>query len=224
MIFHFDGVTPCFSPTRLRSGTIKVQLTSGNYWHDAGAVLTETFTDFQVKIISTGKSIKINGVKTLKNVNGNNWLGFYFNNVALKYQERAIGVNVVFDDGSHATWNSARTTSWNYYPPNTNPKGVQSAYIAVTGNGDTTINAHTGTESWGVNRYNYDFVTYYQSPWVSDTYCGLWAPTSGVLVHHVNNKDYTFTAGVDTQGNASTTNCAYGFKVAWDTNTVILSY
>lgn len=228
VIFNFDGVTPCFSPTRIRSGQIKVQLTTGNYWHLSGSVITETFTNFKVKIISTGKSVQFNGTKTLKNINGNDWLGFFTSTSTLKYQERAIGVNVVFEDGSHAIWNSARTTQWNYLQANNNPLNIPYAYIAFTANGDTTINSHANTDSWGTNRYGFDFNTYYTSPWVSNTYCGLWSPTSGQLIHHVNNHDYTITAGVDPQGNPSSTNCSYGFKVSWEngngTQTVVLSY
>ena len=39
LFFNFDGVTPCFSPSRTRSGQIKVELIAGNLWADAGSVL-----------------------------------------------------------------------------------------------------------------------------------------------------------------------------------------
>src|SRR5688500_12144093 len=76
VFFHFDGITPCFSPSRTRSGTIKVQLTSGNLWSDAGSVLTITYIDFKVVRLSDNKSIEFDGVKTLKNVNGHDWINF----------------------------------------------------------------------------------------------------------------------------------------------------
>ncbi len=232
LIFNFDGTTYCFSPSRLRTGSIKVQLTTGTHWNDAGSVLTLTYINFKVTYpianSTAVKSVTFNGTKTLKNVNGNNWIGFYFSGVALKYQERALGIRVKFESGDTATWNSARMTQWNYYGITGNPLGVPVAYYAFTANGDTTVNGHATTDSWGTNRYGFPFTTYYQGAWASNTYCGLWRPNSGALVHSVNGNDYTFTAGVDPQGNLSSSTCKYGFKVSWTSGngpqSVVLSY
>ncbi|MEO8149201.1 MAG: hypothetical protein ABI723_16260 [Bacteroidia bacterium] len=227
LFFNFDGVTSCFSPSRLRSGQIKVQLTSGTHWSDPGAVLTETFINFKITRQSDNKSIMFNGVKTLKNINGNDWIAFLLSTKSLKYQERAFNIAVTFDNNLNATWNSARTTEWNYVKANVNP-GIQYAHITFTAKGDTTINGFNSADTWGVNRYGYGFTTYYNSPLLSNTYCGLWRFTSGELVHHVNNEDFMLTLGVDVDGNPTPSTCAYGFKVTWTssgkTNSVILSY
>lgn len=227
LFFNFDGITPCFSPSRTRSGKIKVQLTSGNHWSDPGAVLTETFIDFKITRLSNNKSITFNGVKTLKNINGNNWLGFLLSTASLKYQERAFNMDITFDNNVHATWNSARLTEWNYVQAATNPD-IPYAHITFTTEGDTTLNGHNNVDMWGVNRYGYDFTTYYNTPIVSNTYCGLWRFNSGELVHHVNNADFTLTLGVNQDGNPTPYTCAYGFKVSWANNgnngSVILSY
>ncbi len=221
LYFVFDSITPCFSPSCTRSGKIKVELTSGNLWSDAGSVLTLTYINYKIVRMSDNKSIKFNGVKTLKNLNGNNWIGFYFGTSTLKYRERAFNINVVFDDGSTATWNSARTTEWSY--------SLTDSKLTFTAVGDTALNGFTTVDSWGVNRYGMDFTTYYNTPIVSNTYCGLWRPNSGELVHHLSVGDFTLTLGVDQQGNASTLLCGYGYKVSWtDSNgnisTVVLSY
>ncbi len=107
LFFNFDGVTPCFSPSRTRDGQIKVQLTSGNYWSDVNAVLTITYINFKVTRLYDNKSITFNGVKTLKNINGNDWLGFLSSTSTLKYQERALNIQVLFSSGATAIWNSA---------------------------------------------------------------------------------------------------------------------
>ncbi len=225
--FNFDGVTPCFSPSRTRSGQIKVQLTSGTHWSDAGAVITETFTNFKVTRLSDNKSITFNGVKTLKNINGNNWLAFLTSTASLKYQERAFNIDVTFDNNLHATWNSARITEWNYVQATTNPD-IPYAHITFTAKGDTSLSGYTNVDSWGLNRYGYNFTTYYNNPVKSNTYCGLWRFNSGELVHHVNNNDYSLILGVDQSGNPTPFACAYGFKVMWTVNgksgEVILSY
>jgi hypothetical protein len=220
LFFNFDGVTPCFSPSRTRSGQIKVELISGNYWSDAGAILRLTYTNFKVTRLSDNKSIQFNGVKTLTNINGNDWLGFLLGTASLKYKERALNIQVLFDNGAQATWNSARITQWSYTPSNQR--------VNFTANGDTILNGFSTVDSWGVNRYSHNFTTYYTSPWQSNSYCGYWRPVSGEFVHNVNANDFRFTLGVDQGGNPSTLDCAYGFKVTWtnggNTSSVVLSY
>jgi hypothetical protein len=207
LVFNFDGITPCFSPTRTRSGQIKVRLISGSHWSDVNAMLTIEYINFKVTRLYDNKSIKFNGTKTLQNVNGNNWLGFILGTSTLEYRERANNIHVEFDNGSNATWNSARTTQWSYTPSN--------GRITFTANGDTAMNGYSTVDSWGVNRFGYNFTTKYNTAVASNTYCGLWNFTSGELVHYVNNRSFVLTLGVDQSGNPSTLDCAYGYKVTW---------
>lgn len=220
LFFNFDGVTPCFSPSRTRHGQIKAELIAGNMWSDAGAVLKLTYNNFKVVRMSDNASIKFNGVKTLKNINGNNWINFFLGASTLRYQARANNVQVEYSNGSLATWNLAHITQWSYTPSNQR--------ITFTATGDTTLNGYSNVSNWGVNRFGQSFTSHYNSSINSNTYCGLWRPVSGQLVHHVNNTHYTITLGVDTQGNPSTLDCAYGFTISWPYNgstaTVILSY
>ncbi len=224
LYFNFDGITPCFSPSVTRSGQIKVELTSGNYWKDAGAVLTETFTNYKITRLSDNKSIMFNGVKTLENINGHDWLGFILSTTSFSYRERAFNVDVTFDNNQQATWNSARTTEWSYVQQS----GNIPANISFEANGDTTLNGINTVDSWGTNRFGSPFTTYYNTPIFSNTYCGLWRFKSGELVHSVDSNEFTLTLGVDQNGNPSSLNCAYGFKVEWtDGNNsydVVLSY
>jgi hypothetical protein len=221
LIYNFDGITSCFSPSRLRSGQIKVQLTSGNYWHDAGSVLTLTYINFKVTRQSDNKSVMFNGTKTLRNENGNDWIGFLLGTTTFKYKERALNIDVTFDNSLHATWNSARITTWSYTPAQTK--------ITFTAIGDTTIGSYTNVDSWGVNRYGSSFTTRYNTEWKSNTYCGFWRPISGEVVVNVNSNDYTLTLGVNTDGTtANPALCAYGYKVSWMANgtpsSVVISY
>jgi hypothetical protein len=221
LFFNFDGVTPCFSPSRTRSGQIKVRLTSGAHWSDINAVLTIDYINFKVTRLYDNKSIKFNGTKTLQNVNGNDWLGFIFGTAVLKYRERALNIHVDFDNGSSATWNCARITQWNYTPADSK--------ITFTASGDTALNGYTSVDSWGVNRFGLNFTTKYNTPVVSNTYCGLWRFISGELVHYVGTRNFTLTLGVDQNGDPTPYACAYGYKVTWtpaggSLTSVVLSY
>ncbi len=220
LYFNFDGVTPCSSPSKTRSGQIKVQLTTGIHWSDAGSVLTETFSNYKVTRLSDNKSITYNGVKKITNVNGNNWLGFILGTAKLKYKERAFNVQVKFDNAQNATWNSAHIVEYTYTPA--------SSKTTFTCLGDTSLNGYNNVSAWGTNRFAEIFTTNYNAAWTSNSYCGFWRPISGELVHHVNVGDFTLTLGVDQNGNPSTLNCAYGYKVTWvsgkNNGSVILSY
>jgi hypothetical protein len=215
VFFNFDGITPCFSPSRTRSGVIKVQLTTGNLWSDVNSILTVTYINFKITRLYDNKSITFNGVKTLKNLNGNNWLGFLLGTATLRYQERAFNVNVLFDGGATALWNSARITEWTYSPAGSGPLSPKINFSSV---GDTVMNGFTNVDSWGINRFGQPFTTYYTTPIVSNTYCGLWRPNSGSLTHHLANGDFILDLGVDQNGNPTPYNCAYGFKVTWTSN------
>ena len=223
LFFNFDGITPCFSPSRTRSGQIKVQLTTGSNWHMAGSVLTLTYNNFKITRLSDNKSILFNGTKTLTNVNGHNWLTFLAGTSTFKYRSRAYNVNVTYNDGSTAVWNQTCITEWLY-----TPTGNHAPYLTFTSNGDSTVNSYSNSSMWGTNRYGEAFTTYYTTPIISNTYCGLWRPNSGELIHHVNTSDFALTLGVDQSGNATTLNCAYVYKVSWtingNSNSVVLSY
>lgn len=227
LFYNFDGVTPCFSPSRTRAGQIKVQLTSGNRWSDAGSVLTLTYINFRVTRLHDNKSVTFNGIKTLKNLNGNDWIGFLTSTASLRYQERALNIAVAFDNNQQAVWNSARITQWNYIQAGVNPN-IPYNHIVFTAVGDTSLNGQSNVDSWGVNRFSQNFVTHYNAAITSNTYCGLWRFTTGELVHSVNGGTFTLTLGVDQSGNPTPFACAYGFKVQWDINgnrnQVVLSY
>jgi hypothetical protein len=215
LFYNFDGITPCFSPSRTRSGQIKVELINGNSWKNVGAVLKITYINFKVTKLSNNNAITFNGSKTLKNVNGINWLTFLLSSSNFKFQERALNIQVAFSDGTQATWNSARITTWDYIQANATPN-IPYGYVKFTSNGDTSLNSSQNVDSWGVNRNSQPFKTYYDAPWISNSYCGFWRPTSGSVKHVVGGaNNLAIELGVDQGGNPSTLPCAYGFKISW---------
>ena len=227
LIFNFDGVTPCFSPSRTRSGAVQVELINGTSWAEAGAVMKQTFIDYKVTVLSNSRSIQVNGIKTLKNVNGHDWWGWIQGNIDHTYQSRAFNVDVVFDNGQTAVWNHARTStiSWN---PNGADPAVPNAHLAYSVNGDTTLNGVPTMDSWGTNRFGDAFTTRYEEVITSNTYCGLWRFSTGRLIHEVAGDDFTLELGVNQSGNPASTACAYGYEVSWNiggnSNSVVLSY
>jgi hypothetical protein len=227
LIYHFsdidsngDTIYCGTNPRRTRSGDIKVQLMPGhNSWSEIGAVLEFTYIDYKVTRSKDLKFINFNGAKSLTNINGNNWLAFFTGTGNLKYKERAYNVQVSFSSGLTATWNTAHMSEWSYVPT--------TQVVTFNAIGDTSISTYNNVSAWGVNRFGHNFITNYNSPWTSNTFCGLWFPKSGELVHYVNNSTFTITLGVDAAGNTAG-GCPYGFKVVWvgpsGTNTLVLPY
>ncbi|MFC2176374.1 hypothetical protein ACFLR1_05335 [Bacteroidota bacterium] len=216
IVFTFDGKTSCFTPSRIRSGKIIVELVSGNRWQDAGAVLKQTFVNFKITRLSDDRKIEFNGIKTLENVNGHKWFQFFAGTTEFLYKSRANEMKITLDDSQNATWSHARKVSWSFVNGST-------PYVEFSAQGDTTINGYDNVDSWGVNRYGKNFTTFYTQPLTSNTNCGLWRFKSGQLIHAVDKKKYTLTLGVDENGAPSNASCPYGYEVTWEVGNKIES-
>ena len=210
LVLNFDGITPCGTPSRTRSGSIKVQLVEGDRWIHQGARLKITHNNFKVTRLKDSKSWTFNGDKYLTNVRGTNWLGFIAGVDSLLYRERGAGLTVALSGGGIIHYSVARTTSWKVIKSQT-----ISDYIQFSAMGDTTISGLANTDTWGTNRFDNAFTNNYLSRLVSNTYCQVWRPVRGELVHRANGNTLTLKMGVNEQGQTDTRDCAYGWKLNW---------
>lgn len=200
----YDGTSACNNAKRTRSGTVVVSLPANTKWKDAGAELTVTLTNFKSTRISDGKSITLNGTKTITNVNGGlvKLLSSGSNTVVHKIKGT---FTIKFDDGSTRAWQIARKRTIS----------VANNVTSISIEGDTTVLGYSNLESWGVNRYGKTFYTSINTPIVLSSTCDYDA-VSGVVVHKGLTREITATYGVDAAGNSVTgTNCPYGFKIEW---------
>ena len=55
---------------RTRTGVVVISMPKNSYWKDAGAVITISVQNLKIKRLGDGKSIIINGTKTITNVSG----------------------------------------------------------------------------------------------------------------------------------------------------------
>jgi hypothetical protein len=203
IIFTFDGTTTCNN--RIRAGEVKVELIQGAKWSDVGAKLRITHTNYKVTFPSLNNHyVTFNGTKYLTDVNGIDWLGVYFGSKTVLLRERSYDMTVTFENGQTSTWKTARTSEW----------GLAGAQVYATVNGDTTINGKT-VDSWGVTRFNTNFITEMIQPWKSGTTCGWWKPTQGKYKSTTDNFSVTATFGTDNTGRQVSSGCAYGFKLEW---------
>jgi hypothetical protein len=184
---------------------------NGNRWSQQGAVLNITLDNYKVVRLRDQKSWNFNGTKTLKNIRGTNWVGFLARTDSLLYQERARNMVVTINNSTNATYNIARTTTWKSVKHN------DLNYIQFSAIGDTTINGLQNVDTWGTSRFQQPFTNQYLSRLVSNTYCQVWRPVAGEIQHKSNGNTITVKFGVNEQGEHDIRDCAYGWKINWQT-------
>lgn len=205
-VINFDSTTLCTN--RIRSGSIKVALVTGTYWHNAGAQLLLTYTNYKIAFPNLNNHfICFNGTKLLTDVSGINYITYLQNNgsVSATIRERSYNMLVTFENNATSHWNDARLETWSVSNYTT---------FSGTANGDTTIGGKT-IDSWGQTRYGTNFINQMVQPWQSGTACGWWAPTSGNYTCVSDSFTVSALLGVDNSGNQVTSGCAYGLKLSW---------
>lgn len=205
----YDGVTPCGTPSRTRSGKITAQLISGNRWQNQGAVLKITFDTYTVTRMRDNVSWTFVGEKYYTNVNGTNWIRFLAQQDTLLFRERAKDLTILHSSGATTLLNVARITSMK------NVKETNRSFIQLSTLGDTTISGLTNVDTWGTSRFGKPFTNNYLTRWVSDTYCNLWRPRAGEIQHLSDGNSIILHLGVNQEGNPSILDCAYGWKLSW---------
>jgi hypothetical protein len=204
--------------TRTRVGTVVLTLPANVRWKDAGAVLTVQYQNLKITRVSDGKSVTINGTKTITNVNGG-----LIRNLAtsspITHRIASTGMTITFDDGSQRTWQIAKQRVFTY-----------SNGIVITTTGTGTVDGATNVSEWGTNRYGNPFVTSITQALVVRQDCNF-RLTTGVVTHTRLAATAVVTFGLDASGNA--TSCPgtgpYYFKLVWTgingiVRTVILPY
>lgn len=209
VILTYDGVTPCLSPSRVRSGKIIVELVAGSGWYRQGAVLKITFDNFRVTIEQSGKTVLINGTKYRKNVNGFNWLAFLTGQDSIVFKERGQNMQITINGNGPHTYHMARRTVAFF-------KRKQNQWALHTkAYGDTTLNNYQNLDAWGTTKAGLPFYNTFDEPWQSDAYCWFSRPTAGRYTYRFNNHTIAVTLGVDKNGVRDTRDCAYGWKINW---------
>ena len=195
--------------TKLRSGSISIQLPYINgsvvRWHVQGASITLTFNNYKVTRLSDNKSLTLNGTHTITNVSGG-VIATITSGTPRVHKIRA-NMQLTFDDGTNRTWQAARTRTF------TIANNIISEQIV----GDTTVSNYNNVAMWGTNRAGTNFYISIPTPVVENILGGtcLYKPLSGVRVHNGIAHPITVTYGVDTNGNAVTSGCPYGWKANW---------
>lgn len=195
---------------RQRSGYVIVKLTNGR-WKDVNA--TATIFLYNVKIVRNrdGKSLVLNGTKTIKNLSGG-----LFKQLAdgsktdPLIHEITAAIIITFDDLTQRSWTSHRKR--------TISKSGNDYEIQIEGMGSD--GTHAGIVASGITRNGLAFYTLISTP-IRINSCGVndyynWTVVQGVREHYLSSgRNVTVTFGVDMNGNAVNSCSAYGYKANW---------
>lgn len=181
------------SGTRTRSGSVVASFSPDFKWGSAGAQVTITFNNLKITYVKDGKSVVINGTRTLTNTTG----GLLRNLASLDSVVHTINdanMSVTFDNGTKRTWQNSSKRVFTYN---------DGAVITITGSGS------------GVNRYGHNFSTLITAPLVIKQSCDF-RYTSGQVHFTGAVVTTTTTFGLDATGLAvSSCPLVLYYKIVW---------
>ncbi|HSZ71439.1 MAG TPA: hypothetical protein VK750_02105 [Cytophagaceae bacterium] len=204
LVITYDGISHIGG--RVRTGSISVALTTGSHWKAAGSVITLTFNNYKATRLSDGKSITLNGTKTITNVSGGLITTMIVGD-SLVRTVASTNMSFTFDDGTQRTWNISRTRAIT--------KQSSTGYtLYIMGTG--SAGGYNNVAAWGTTRLGLPFYSIINQAIVWNTAKCLYAPISGSRTIQGITRALTITYGVDEQGNAVTSaTCPYGVRLNW---------
>ena len=180
----YDGIN-CWG-NRKRTGTVTISMPKGERWKDEGAVATITVTDLKITRLRDGKSIVLNGTKTITNVTG----GLLKDLASLQTIKHSIAgsLKVDFDNGKNRTWNVFKLRVFSY------DNG-----IVITTTGTYSDGTDNNIAEWGTNRFDESFKTLISAPIVIRQDCDF-RLVSGQHTVITNKGRAVITYGLDAAG------------------------
>jgi hypothetical protein len=180
----YDG-TNCWG-NRTRNGTITISMPVGQRWKNAGAVATVTITDLKITRLRDGKSIVLNGSKTITNVSG----GLLKDLATLQTITHTIQGNLVIDfkNGAQKTWNVSKQRVFTY------DNG-----IVITTTGTYSDGTNNNIAEWGTDRFGNPFTSEITQPKVIRQDCDF-RLVSGQNTVLIDKGTAVITYGLDANG------------------------
>jgi len=197
----YDG-TNCWG-NRTRNGTVTISMAVGQRWKNAGAAATITVTDLKITRLRDGKSIVLNGSKTITNVSG----GLLKDLATLHTITHTITGNFTIDfkNGAQKTWNVSKQRVFTY------DNG-----IVITTTGTYSDGTHSNIAEWGTDRFGSPFTSEITQPKVIRQDCDF-RLVSGQNTVLIDKGTAVITYGLDSNGDP--TGCpgtgTYYFKLAF---------
>jgi hypothetical protein len=197
----YDG-TNCWG-NRTRTGTVTITMPKGQRWKDVGATATITVDALTITRKRDGKSIVINGTKTITNVSG----GLLKDLSSLQTITHTIAGSLKVDlpSGKNRTWNVSKQRVFTY------DNGV-----VITTTGTYFDGTDNNIAEWGTDRFGDPFKSLISAPKVIRQDCDF-RLVSGQNTVITSKGTGVITYGLDANGDP--TGCpgtgTYYFKLVW---------
>jgi hypothetical protein len=198
----YDGLN-CWG-NRTRTGTVIISMPKGQRWKNAGAIATITVDALTITRKRDGKSIVLNGTKTITNVSG----GLLINLASQQTITHTVtgSLKIDFANGTSRTWNVSKQHVFTY-----------NNGIVITTTGTHSDGTDNNIAEWGTNRFGDAFKTLISAPIVIRQDCDF-RLVSGQNTLIVDQGNAVITYGLDANGDSTGcpgANGSYYFKLVW---------
>ncbi len=179
------------SGNRTRTGTVIIAVPVGQKWEKAGSVVNITIDTLTITRIRDGKTIIINGTKTITNTSG----GLLQNLATLGSIVNDISANlsITFSSGLTRTWQTSKRRTFTY-----------NNGIVETVTGTHSDGTNNDIAIWGTNRFGVNFTNMITSPKVFEQSCDFELTSGQDSLTRSDNITSVITYGLDANGNPET--------------------
>ncbi|MEO6838163.1 MAG: hypothetical protein ABI261_09140 [Ginsengibacter sp.] len=177
------------SGNRTRTGTVTIAVPKGQNWNKAGSSVTITIDALAITRVKDGKTIIINGTKTITNTSG----GLIQNLATLGSIVNDVSANlsITFNIGLVRSWQTSKHRVFTY-----------NNGIVETVTGTHSDGTNNDIATWGTNRFGVTFTNMITVPKVFSQSCNF-ALTSGQdSITRSDNISSSITYGLDANGSA----------------------
>jgi hypothetical protein len=169
---------------RTRTGKVVLGFAPNFRWSEAGSSYIITYQNLKITRTSDGKSITINGSKTITNVSGGKLRNLATRGSAITHDITSAGLTITFDNGTQRQWQVSKRRTFTY------DNGI---VIAISGTGNA------GLAEWGINRFGKEFTNSIIESLVVKQSCDF-RLVSGKTAHTVGAFSSSLTFGLDVAG------------------------
>jgi len=179
------------SGNRERTGTVTIAVPKGQHWNKAGSVIDITINALTITRIKDGKTIVINGTKTITNTSG----GLLQNLASLQTIVNDVSANlsITFKSGLVRSWQTSKHRVFTY------DNG-----IVETVTGTHSDGTNNDISVWGTTRFGVGFSNLITSPKVFAQSCDFNLTSGQDSIIRSDKITSVISYGLDATGNVAT--------------------
>jgi hypothetical protein len=195
--------TNCWG-NRTRTGSVVISIAQGVHWKDQGAAVSIAVQNLKITRVSDGKTIIINGTKTITNVSGGS-LTDLANAISITHNI-SDNFSVTFSDNEVRSWQTSKQRVFTY-----------NNGIVFSTTGTHSDGTNNNVAEWGTNRFGTAFESLISVPKVFRQDCDFRLVSGQNVILRSDSLNSTITYGLDATG--SPTSCPgsgnYYLEIVW---------